>query len=295
MKIKILYAFILISLPLLISSCGEYNKILKSSDTELKYTYAKKYFDEKKYGRAITLLEDLLPQLKGTPHAEESLFLVAQSHFYDKDYYSANQYYNIYNSTYPKGEYSELARFNGAYGLYLDSPDPRLDQSNTVKSMQQFQTFLEMYPQSDKAKIATDYLFEMQEKLAYKEFLAARLYFNLGNYMGNNYDACIITAQEAIKTYPYSKYLEEYEILALRARYELARQSINARKPDRFREVVDEHFNYLNMFPEGKYLKEATRYYEDALEEIGQEVDKKTDIEVYKEMQQVKADEASVK
>ena len=32
----------------LFASCGEYNKILKSSDRDVKYTYAKKYFQEGK-------------------------------------------------------------------------------------------------------------------------------------------------------------------------------------------------------------------------------------------------------
>ncbi len=53
-------------------------------------------------------------------------------------------------------------------------------------------------------------MFELQEKLAYKELLAVRLYFNLGTYMGNNYLSCVITAQNALKNYPYSKYREEF-------------------------------------------------------------------------------------
>lgn len=270
MKIRILFIFFV---TLLITSCGEYNKILKSTDYELKYTYAKKYFDEKKYGRAITLLEELVPIFKGTSHAEESAFLLAQSYFYDKDYTTATQFYAAYYTTYPKGEYAELARFNGAYGLYLDSADPRLDQSSTYKSMQQFQNFLEMYPQSDKVPLVQDYLFEMQEKLALKELLACRLYFNLGNYLGNNYEACVVTAREALKTYPFSKYVEEYQIMILRSRYELAVKSVDERKPERFRNVIDENFNYLNMFPEGKYKREADRYYRRALRELGQEAD----------------------
>ncbi len=99
MKIKIFFAFLLTLL--ITSSCGEYNKILKSTDYEMKYTYAKKYFDEKKYGKASTLLEELVPIFKGTSHAEESLFLLAQSYFYNKDYTTATQYYKAYCNTYP--------------------------------------------------------------------------------------------------------------------------------------------------------------------------------------------------
>lgn len=271
MNLRIPLIFFLI--VFITTSCGEYNKILKSTDYELKYNYAKKYFDEKKYGRSITLLEELVPIFKGTTHAEESAFLLAQSYFYDKDYTTASQFYIAYYTTYPKGEYAELARFNAAYGLYLDSPDVRLDQSSTIKSMQQFQTFLEMYPKSDKVQIVQEYLFSMQEKLALKELMACRLYFNLGNYMGNNYESCVVTAREAIKSYPYSKYLEDFQILILRSRYELAAKSIDERKPERFRSVVDEHFNYENMFPEGKYKKESERYYKRALKGLGEAID----------------------
>lgn len=258
-----------ILLTVILVSCGEYNKILKSTDYELKYTYAKKYFDEKKYGRSITLLEELVPIFKGTSHAEESLFLLAQSFFYDKDYVTATQYYTAYYNTYPRGEYAELSRFNSAYGMYLASPDVRLDQTSTYKAIQEFQNFLEIYPQSDKVQLAQDYMFELQEKLAYKEFLAAKLYFNLGSYMGNNYEACVVTSREALKNYPFSKLAEEYQILILRSRYELAIQSVDERKPLRFRDVVDEYFNYLNMYPEGKYSKESEKYYKKALDELG--------------------------
>lgn len=281
MKIRILLVFVLTLL--VATSCGEYNKILKSTDYELKYTYAKKYFDEKKYGRASTILEELVPIFKGTAHAEESLFLLGQSFFYDKDYTTATQYFKAYYTTYPKGEFTELARYNAAYGLYLDAPDVRLDQSNTYKSMQEFQAFLEIYPQSDKVQLVQDYLFEMQEKLALKELMACRLYYNLGNYMGNNYESCVVTAREALKTYPYSQYREEFQILILRSRHELASKSVAERTAERLRDVVDEHYNYLNMFPEGKYKAEADRYYRRAVKALDLKIEGLTDEELENE------------
>lgn len=267
MKVKLLYVLLF---SLLFASCGEYNKILKSTDTELKYTYAKKYFEEKKYGRSITLLQDVVPYFKGTSKAEESLFLLAQSFFYDKDYTTATQYYITYYTQYPRGEYAEASRFNSAYGMFLDSPDPRLDQSSTYKAIQEFQNFLEFFPQSDKVKLAQDYMFELQEKLAYKDLMAARLYYNLGDYMGNNYEACVVTARESLKSYPFSKHIEEYQVLIVRSRFELAMNSVEEKKPIRFRDVLDEYFNYKNMFPEGKYTKEVTKYYRRALNQLGQ-------------------------
>ncbi len=289
MKIRILLVFVLTLL--VATSCGEYNKILKSTDNELKYTYAKKYFDEKKYSRASTLLEELVPIFKGTAHAEESMFLLAQSFFYDKDYITATQYFKAYYTTYPKGEYTELARYNAAYGLYLDIPDVKLDQTSTYKSMQEFQTFLEIYPQSDKTQLVQGYLFEMQENLALKELMACRLYFNLGNYMGNNYESCVVTAREALKTYPYSKYGEEFQILILRSRYEVAAKSVAERTAERLRAVIDEHYNYLNMYPEGKYKKEADKYYKQAIKALNLKTEGLTseEIENQKKLEELKS------
>ncbi|MDR1809297.1 MAG: hypothetical protein LBR34_02685 [Prevotella sp.] len=92
----------------------------------------------------------------------------------------------------------------------------------------------------------------------------------MGNYLGNNYESCVITSREALKNYPFSKLTEEFQILILRARFDLADNSIEERKPLRFRDVIDEYFNYQNMFPEGKYTKESQAYYKKALELLGE-------------------------
>lgn len=265
MKTKLIF-FLMSALAL--SSCSEYNKILKSTDRDLKYSYAKKYFDEGKYSRSITLLEELVPFLKGTSFAEESLYLLAQSHYNSRDYYSATTTFTTYYNTYPNGEYAEPALFYSAYGMYLDSPDSRLDQSKTYLAISEFQKYMERYPQTERAEQAKNYMFELQEKLAEKELLTARLYLNLGNYMGNNYESAVITAREAMKSYPYSKYIEDYQITILRARYEYAQRSIYRTQAERYRLVVDEYFNYTNTFPNGKYTKEAEEYYQDAQSKI---------------------------
>ncbi|MCD8193802.1 MAG: outer membrane protein assembly factor BamD, partial [Tannerellaceae bacterium] len=102
---------LLLMMTVLLASCGEYNKILKSTDYELKYSYAKKYFNKQQYNKSATLLEDLVPIFRGTAYAEESLYLLAQSYYGQKDYETASQYFTTYYNTYPKGEYNELARF----------------------------------------------------------------------------------------------------------------------------------------------------------------------------------------
>mgnify|MGYP000187610108 FL=1 len=85
---------------LLLSSCGEYNKLLKSTDYEYKYEAAKNYFAKGQYNRAATLLNELIAILKGTDKAEESLYMLGMSYYNQKDYQTAAQtfiqYYNVY-------------------------------------------------------------------------------------------------------------------------------------------------------------------------------------------------------
>ncbi|MDR0412792.1 MAG: outer membrane protein assembly factor BamD [Dysgonamonadaceae bacterium] len=266
--------FICFSLLLiLLSSCGEYNKILKSTDTMVKYEAAKRYFDAKKYSRAVTLFEEVVPMLRGSSHAEESLYLLAQTHYALKDYVSASEYFKRYYTSFPRGEYAELSRFYAAYGLYLESPDARFDQTDTYKAMQLFQDFIEYYPQSEKKDIAQDALFALQEKLALKELINTRLYYNLGDYLlypfpGGNYLSCVVTAQNAMRSYPYTRHREEFMYYIFKSKYEMAKQSVDEKKDFRYRDVVDEYYSYLNDYPEGKYAKEIRKLYEEIAKQL---------------------------
>ena len=265
MRSKIIF---LLFTVFLLSSCGEYNKVLKNPDYEVRYEFAKKYFNEGKFTRSATLLEGLYTMFKGTTHGEESLYLLAQSYYGQKDYMTASEYFRLYYTTYPKGEYAELSHYYGAYGLYLDSPDVRLDQTQTYKSITGFQDFLEFYPQSEKKGEAQHIMFELQEKLALKELIATRQYFNLGNYMGNNYQSCVIYAQNALKSYPYSQYREELLYYSVRAKFEMAEQSVLEKKSMRYRDVLDDYYAYINDFPDGKHVKEVLRFYDKSIQEI---------------------------
>ena len=93
-----------------LSSCGEYNKVLKSTDNEYKYEAAKSYFAKGQNSKAATLLEDLALIMKGTSNAEESAYMLAMTYYNQGDYITASHYFNTYYTTYPRGTYTELAR-----------------------------------------------------------------------------------------------------------------------------------------------------------------------------------------
>ena len=150
-----------------------------------------------------------------------------------------------------------MARFYSGYGYYLDSPEPQLDQSGTITAIEELQAFLDYFPKSDKVPVAQQAIFELQDKLTLKELQNAQLYYNLGTYMGNNYESATIVARNAIKNYPYSKYKEDLEMLILKSRYQEADQSVEEKKADRFRDVVDEYYSFTNNWPDSHYRREA--------------------------------------
>lgn len=252
----------------LLTSCGEYNKALKSTDYNYKFEFAKQAFEQKRYTQAYTLLEDVHQVFRGTPKAEEALYLLALSYYENKDYLNSGSYFKQYYSQYPKGQYTELARYYSGYGYYLDSPDPQLDQSETVKAIEELQAFLDYFPKSDKVSIAQNAIFELQDKLVLKQLQNATLYFNLGNYMGNNYESCVITAKNAIKDYPYSKYKEQLEFLILKARYNEASESVEEKKEERFRTVIDEYYSFTNDYPDSQNRKEADNIFKIASKHV---------------------------
>ena len=248
---------IIILAAMTLTGCGEYQKAQKSTDNNYKLDFAKQAFKKKKYVQATTILKDVITQFKGSDKAEESLYLLALSYYENKEYDEAGAYFKTYYDRYPKGKYTELARFYSGYGYYLDSPDVELDQSGTIKAIEELQAFLEYFPHSDKVSVAQNAIFELQDKLTLKQLQNAQLYYNLGTYMDNNYEAAVIVAKNAIKDYPYSRYKEDLELLVLKSRFQEATQSIESKKEDRFRVVIDEYYSYINNYPDSPNRKEA--------------------------------------
>jgi outer membrane protein assembly factor BamD len=178
-----------------------------------------------------------------------------------KDYFSASEYYKTYVKTYPKGKYVIEAKYMIGYCYYLDSPDARLDQSATYSAIAAFQEFLDIYPESERVQDANKLLEELTNKLAYKAYLNAKLYYNLGNYLGNNYESAVVCAQNAMRKYPTTAYREELGMLILESKYEQAIQSVIEKRMERYRNTVDEYYNFINEFPDGKFRKQADKIF----------------------------------
>ena len=260
------YSLILLIILPFLAGCGDYNHVMKTADYEYKYEAAKGYYSDGSFRKAAESFRDVLAILKGTQYGDECLFMLGMSNFRLGDFESASEFFKKYYQSYPKGKYVELSRYYCAMSYYNSIPDIRLDQSSTMEALTEFSTFLDYFPETSLKAQTQDVIFNLQDKLVEKEFLSAKMYYDLGSYLGNmtssgcsNYEACIVTAQNAMKDYPYASPLrrEELSILVLRSKYHLARQSIIEKRIERFRDAIDEYYAFENEFPESQYMREA--------------------------------------
>ena len=254
---------------LLMTSCvNEYNQITKSGDYTLKYEYAKQCYAQGKYSRTVPLLQEVVTMKKGSTEGEECLYMLAMAEFGMKDYETASEYFKKYFSSYPKGRYAENAKYYVGESLFQNAPEPRLDQSTTMTAIAAFQEYLDIFPDAHLKSEATNRLYALQDLLVEKEYKSARLYFDLGTYFGNctnggnNYEACIVTAQNALKDYPYSNRREEFASLVMKSKYELAKMSVESKQLERYQDAEDECYGFINEYPDSKERSLAEKYIE---------------------------------
>ena len=193
--------------------------------------------------------------------------MLAMAQFMTRDYESASETFKKYTTSYPKGDYAEKAFYYVGESLFESAPEPRLDQSPTIGAINAYQTFLDNFPDSPYREEAQRKLFELQDKLIMKEYLSAKLYYNLGGYFGNinannesNYTSCIITAENALKIYPFTKLREDFSLLIVKSKFQLAENSSNDKKLERYRDAEDECYGFINEFPDSEHKDLAERY-----------------------------------
>jgi outer membrane protein assembly factor BamD len=255
---------------ILLSGCvSEFNYVYRTNDYSYRYEYAKEQYAMGKYNRANLLFGEMVTLMKGTENGEECLFLYAMSAYKMKDYDAAAEVFRKYFTSYPKGQYAEEACYFIGESLYGNVPEPRLDQTPTLQAIKAYQDFMDIFPYSERKNLATKRIYELQDKLVEKEYLNAKLYFNLGTYFGNcigsggnNYEACIVTAQNALKDYPFTTLREEFASLIMKSKFELAAHSVKEKQAERFQDAEDECYGFLNEYPNSKDREVAEKYIE---------------------------------
>jgi len=259
-----LIVFVLILTGL--SSCGRYQKLLKSNDYEEKYAMAMEFYENEKYNKTIQLLDQIAPIYKGTDKAQKIEFIYGMCHYGQRDYILASYYFKRFYQNYPKSDQAEEALYLSAYSNFLDSPRSSLDQETTYKAIQEMRMFIATFPQSQRVAEAKDLIQQMEARLELKAFNKAKLYFKMSDYK-----AATASLKAFNKQYPSSQYREEALFLIIKSNYEYALNSISIRQEERFTETSEAFVDFISEFPESTYLKEAEKMNDVALTYISKD------------------------
>jgi outer membrane protein assembly factor BamD len=249
------YIFLFL-LVLIISSCGKFHKIEKSTNWEELLAAANSYYNAGEYNKAIILYDKVIPVLRGSEKSELADFNYAYSHFRTKRYIESAGYFNTFYQTYNRSPLAEEALFMNAYSLYLDAPDFNLDQKSSKDAVNAIQLFINRFPQSDSYERAMAMIDDLQKRFEEKAYQESMLYLRLteGLYPGDFYRACIINFQNFAKNYPDSKYNEELSYKLVEVALSYGENSVFNKKEERLKDVYTFADQFKRKYPESKYL-----------------------------------------
>lgn len=248
--------FFMLTATLASCSKNSITKIQKSKDVEYKLRMAEKFYAGKKFSKAQILFEELYPLLKNDPRFEDLFYKYANCAFFLRDYTNAENLFKGYLDAFSKSDRAAEADFMRALCFYKQSPKVELDQTNTQKTIGYMQAHINNYPESGKVQEAKDMIDQCFEKLELKEYKSAELYYNVGSFR-----AAAITFTNLVNHYPESKRADEYKLMVVKSYYEYAFMSIETKQEERYGQVISEYYDFVDRFPESKFLKEAEKYF----------------------------------
>jgi outer membrane protein assembly factor BamD len=245
-----------IPLLILIIACNKFDKLVKSSDYDLKFVKAKEYFDRKNYLNAMTLLDELIPVYKGTDRAEEVYYLYAFCNYNMGDYGLAAFHFKMYTRNFPKNKRAEECAFLNAICYYKNSPKYSLDQEDTKTAIQELQEFANVYPESTRIDSCNKLMDELRTKLERKSYEITKQY-----YFIEDWKASITESKNFMVNYPNSPKAEEISFINLKSSYLLSKNSIEKKKEERLNNTIESYLKFIDLYPQSKYLGEADDIY----------------------------------
>jgi len=248
---------ILLIILVLLSSCGEYQKLLKSTDFELKKSKVKEYYDEGQYVKTTEILTQILPRFRATAEAEDLNWMNAQSYYGMKDYFMAGSYFKSFIDQFPFGKHAEEAYYMAAECDYIISTRPELDQESTRNAIDGFNIFLNRFPNSAKAEDCRKRIKDLEDKLVEKSYLSAKLYYDM-----KQYKAAVVALTNSLKEYANTKYREKMMYLKLNSLFLYAEFSLANKQKERYQATLDDYYSFMEEFPKSTYSKDVSDIYQ---------------------------------
>ena len=185
-------------------------------------------------------------------------YYYAYTNYYLEDYETAGYDFGNFASSFPSSQYAEECAYMHAYCYYLDSPDYALEQSSTMKALNELQVFIDQYPHSARVEECNKLIDKLRFKLETKDYENAKLYYHM-----EEYKAAYTSFRNLLKDYPATTYREESMFLTMKSAFLLGENSFEEKKSERYSYALSAYSKFLAAYPESKYKKEADKIAED--------------------------------
>lgn len=259
-------AYILLSV-LVLTSCSDFQKVMKSEDIALKYKTGEELFNEGKYKKANRLFEQIVPKYRGKPQAEKLIYMHSKCFYELEQYYLSAYRFEQFVKSYPNSEKAEEAAFLSAKSYYEESPIFSKDKEETVKAIEKMQLFINSYPNSEYLSQANELVKELDFKLEKKAFEIAKQYNHIYDYK-----ASIKSFNNFLLDFPGSTLKEDALYYRFNSEYNLALLSIKELKQERIALALADYNTLIKAYPNTKFLDEANQLKEELEEEKTNEI-----------------------
>lgn len=263
MKMKFLLVFSIVFITL--SSCSDYQKIVKGDNYEEKVIEADRMFDKGSYTKSMTLYEQIYQRFPNTEQGRKAYYRLAKGYFAIEDYYMAGYYFNQFTQRYPNSENVEECLFMTAICSVKNSPQPSLDQEETELALNDLQMFVQRYPNSSLVDSCNRTMDRLRVKLETKRFDAVALYAKMENYR-----AAVYAAKSFLEEYPQSMYKKEVAFIEFENAYFLGLKSVFSKKKERLEDASEIYARYSDLYGEGEMRRKSERYIENIEVELNE-------------------------
>lgn len=202
------------------------------------------YFQREKYSRAQQLLKDFVLNYSGSTMVDSAQFYLGRCTFELEDYVTAAEEFKRVVTQYPFSKLVGDAAFWEARSYYQQSPSYPLDQAYTTQALDAFQRFLEENAGHALSDSGYKYIALCREKLSHKEYAAAKLYYDLGEFA-----SAVLYCDGIRENYYDTPWADPAQYLKARCFAALGNRS----------RALQEYQEYLEKYPAGKHADTARR------------------------------------
>lgn len=267
MKMKPIYTVFVGLLAILVfSACkSEFEKIRTSGDPALVLQKANAYYEEEEYQKAQTLYELVMASYRGKAEAEDIYFNYAYTYYYLRQYLLAAYYFKNFATTYGGSSKRQDAEFMAAYSNYQMSPSFRLDQTYTLKAIEEFQAFINAYPNNPRVEECNNLIDEMRAKLERKAYEEGALYFDI-----RQYQSAVQSFENLLKDFPETDRADQVRYMIIKSSFLMAENSFVDKQKERYQETASLAEEFLERYEESEHQKEVSTILKNSQRKLNQ-------------------------